>query len=282
MTHSNSKPTLVLGGTGKTGRRVVQGLRAAGAPVRVGSRSATPPFDWDDETTWPAALEDAGAVYITYQPDLLAPEALGRITALSQLAVEKGARRLVLLSGRGEEEAQACEEAVKASGGDWTVLRANWFAQNFSESFLLDAVQAGVIAVPARGVREPFVDLDDLAAVAVEALLNPKHVGQTYELSGPELLTFDEAAAILSRAARREIRFQDITLEEFGGGLRAAGVPEGLRQILVTLMSKTLDGRNASLTDGVQRVLGRPPRSFAEYAAETADSGVWDRRPVEA
>src|SRR5690606_3688936 len=128
-------PVLVIGGTGKTGRRVVDRRRALGRPARVGSRSSATPFVWEDEGTWQAALDGVSAAYVTYYPDLAFPgakEAVGRFAAF---AVARGVRRLVLLSGRGEEGAVAAEDALKASGCDWTVVRANWFAQNFSESF---------------------------------------------------------------------------------------------------------------------------------------------------
>lgn len=119
--------TLVLGGTGKTGRRVAQRLRARGLPVRVGSRSGQPPFDWDDQTTWAPTLRDVESVYVTYSPDLAVPRAAATVGSFADLAVEPGARRLVLLSGRGEEGALLGEQAVRESGADWTILRSSWF-----------------------------------------------------------------------------------------------------------------------------------------------------------
>ena len=180
-----TKTTLVLGGTGKTGRRVAKRLKARGLPVRIGSRSGEPPFDWEDQATWAPALRNVGSVYISYYPDLAVPGAVTKVGSFAQLAVEKGARRLVLLSGGGEEEAQLGEQAVVDSGADWTIVRSTWFNQNFSEGFLLGQVLSGVVALPAGDVREPFVDADDIADVAVAALTDDRHAGQLYEVTGP-------------------------------------------------------------------------------------------------
>ncbi len=140
MTNHIDKPALILGGTGKTGRRVAEKLAARGHPIRVGSRSGQPSFDWTDERTWEPALNGVGAVYITYYPDLAVPGAADVVGAFARLAVKNGVKRLVLLSGRGEKEAQRAERAVQESGADWTILRCAWFAQNFSESFLINSV----------------------------------------------------------------------------------------------------------------------------------------------
>jgi uncharacterized protein YbjT (DUF2867 family) len=176
---------LVLGGTGKTGRRVVDRLQAAGVPVRVGSRTAEPGFDWDDRSTWTAALDGARAVYISYYPDLGVPGAREAIAAFTKHALGHGVRRLVLLSGRGEAEAQRAEEALQASGADWTIVRCSWFNQNFSESIFLEPVLSGTVMLPAGDVGEPFVDAEDIADVAVTALTDDRHIGELYELTGP-------------------------------------------------------------------------------------------------
>src|SRR5215213_7126528 len=157
----------VFSGTGTTGRRIVERLEARGIRTRIGSRSGTPPFDWADERTWAPALDGITAAYLAYYPDMAAPGAAEIVGALSARAVEAGVERLVLLSGRGEEDGWPTEEAVRHSGAAWTILRSSWFSQNFSESFLLDPVLAGEIALPTGSVTEPFVDADDLADVAV-------------------------------------------------------------------------------------------------------------------
>lgn len=268
--------TLVLGGTGKTGRRVVERLAARGLPVRAGSRSGTPPFDWEDQATWAAALRDVEAVYVTYYPDLAAPGAAASIGSFAELAAGGGVRRLVLLSGRGEEEARACERTVQESGAEWTILRASWFNQNFSEHYLLEPVLSGVVALPAGNVAEPFIDVEDIADVAVAALTQDGHAGRIYELTGPRLLTFADAAGEIAKAADREVRYVPVSAEEYADALVEHGVPAEEATMLTELFTKVLDGRNAHLTDGVRLALGREPRDFADYARDAAATGVWN------
>ena len=269
--------TLVIGGNGKTGRRVVQRLTAQDRPVRIGSRSGGVPFDWEDPATWAPALENVDAAYVSYYPDLAAPGAPAAIGAFAETALKSGTRRLVLLSGRGEEEAQASEQELAASGADWTVLRCSWFNQNFDESYLLDPVVAGHLYLPAAGnVGEPFVDADDIADVAAAVLTQDGHVGKLYELTGPRLLTFPDAVAEISAATGRTIGYTRIPVEDFAASMIAEGVPADVVELLKYLFTSVLDGRNESLCDGVQQVLGRPARDFADWARATAATGVWN------
>ncbi|MEV4677752.1 MULTISPECIES: NAD(P)H-binding protein [Actinomadura] len=267
--------TLVLGGTGKTGRRVVERLEALDVPVRMGSRAASPAFDWADEATWAPVLRDVEKVYLSYYPDLAAPGAPEAIAAFTAQAVAAGVRRVVLLSGRGEPEAAECEGIVRASGLEWTVVRASWFAQNFSEDYLLDPVRAGEVVLPAGEVPEPFVDAGDIADVAVAALTRDGHAGEVYEVTGPRALTFAEAVAEIGRAAGREIAFVPVSADDYAAALKEHGLPDDVIGFLTYLFTTVLDGRNARPADGVRRALGRAPRDFADYARETADSGIW-------
>jgi uncharacterized protein YbjT (DUF2867 family) len=266
---------LVLGGTGKTGRRVVERLAARDVPVRVGSRTGTPPFDWDDRSTWEPALRGVASVYVAYQPDLAVPEAPPAIRALIDLAEQAGVQRMVLLSGRGEEAAQACERLVQESRLRWTIVRASWFAQNFSASFLLDLVLGGEVALPVGDVAEPFVDTGDIADVAVAALTEDGHDGELYEVTGPRLLTFAQAIAEIAHASGRDLRFVRVPADAFSAALAEQQVPADVIALMMYLFTTVLDGRNAYLTDGVQRALGRAPRDFAEYARAAAARGVW-------
>ncbi|BCG77778.1 NAD(P)H-binding protein [Mesorhizobium sp. 113-3-3] len=272
---TDTKPILILGGTGKTGRRLAERLTARGIPVRIGSRSATPRFDWEVPATWAPALEDVSAVYISYYPDIAVPGAAEVVGAFARLAVANGVRRLVLLSGRGEHEAQRAEEMLKASGADWTILRCAWFSQNFSEGFLVEPLLAGEVALPVGPVGEPFVDVDDIADAAEAVLTQPGHVGQLYELTGPRLLSFTDAVAEIAKAAGRDIRFVRISNDEFTAAVASYELPPEIVWLLNELFTQVLDGRNESLTDGVQRVLGRAPKDFSAYATETAASGIW-------
>ncbi|HEY0659892.1 MAG TPA: NAD(P)H-binding protein [Lysobacter sp.] len=268
-------PTLVLGGTGKTGRRVVERLRARGVPVRVGSRGGETPFDWNDAATWASALDNVHAAYVSFHPDLAVPGAPETIAAFARQAVASGTRRLVLLSGRGEHEAQRAEQELQASGAAWTIVRCSWFMQNFDEGHFADALRAGELALPVGDVREPFVDADDIADVAVAALTDPRHIGQCYELTGARLLTFAEAVAAIARASGRDLRYAQLSMAEFEDDARGQGVPADFVEFLRYLFTEVLDGRNAQLTDGVQRVLGRPPRDFATFARDAALAGAW-------
>ncbi len=267
--------TLVIGGSGKTGRRIVERLEALNVPVRIGSRSATPSFDWANEANWDACLEGVSAMYISYAPDLAMPGATDSIRELVARAKRAGVKRVVLLSGRGEEEAQACEKIVQDSGVDSTIVRASWFSQNFSEGAFLDMVLAGQITLPADDTPEPFVDCDDIADVAVAALTEEGHFGEIYEVTGPRALTFTDIAGVLSDATGRDIRFVQVPHDAFIAGAKESGAPEDVIWMLDYLFATVLDGRNSHLTDGVQRALGREPKDFADYAREMAATGIW-------
>ena len=273
-TNSNSL-TLVLGATGKTGKRVARRLASRGVPIRIGSRSGAPPFDWNDPETWGPVLEGVGSAYLVYATDLAAPRAADTIRSFAAQAAAGGVRHLVLLSGRGEEEARQCELAVQESGTAWTILRSSWFSQNFSESFLCEAVASGEVALPVHDIAEPFVDADDIADVAVAALTENGHTGKVYELTGPRLLTFREAVGEIAAATGRHIRYVPLSYQAFAGALTRQGVPPEDVELLGYLFTTVLDGRNAYVTDGVQRALGLEPRDFRQYARRVAASGVW-------
>ena len=274
----NDKETLVLGGTGKTGRRVAERLTKRGMGVRIGSRSGRPPFDWENPATWRPAVEGAGSVYVSYYPDLAFPGAADTVEAFVELAVRSGVTRLVLLSGRGEEGALRGEQAVRNSGVDWSIVRASWFSQNFSEHFFLEPVLAGEVAFPAGQVVEPFIDAEDVADVAAVAFVDDRHTGQLYEVTGPRLLTFGDAIEEIAQATGRKIRYVPVSGDEYASAMRKLGVPEDFAKPLMDLITTVLDGRNAHLSDGVHRALDREPRDFSEYVRATAATGVWGAR----
>jgi len=269
-----TQPILVIGATGKTGLRIADRLARQGHAVRRGSRRAEIPFDWEDTATRAPALEGVSAAYISYFPDLAFPGAVEKVEALCRAAQEAGVDRLVLLSGRGEHHARQGEEVVRASGLDFTLIRAAWFAQNFSEGYLREQVLNGVIAMPGGDVREPIIDVDDIADVTVAALTESGHSGQLYEVTGPRLMRFAEMAAGLSQATGRPIRYVPITFEEFHDGLVQIG-GEFVADVFTAIARETLDGRNAHITDGVERALGRPPRDFTAFAKRAAVAGAW-------
>jgi len=266
---------LVLGGTGKTGRRIVEGLESKAVPTRIGSRSAIPAFDWNNEANWDECLSGVQSAYINYAPDLAMPGATDSIQAFVERAKRHNVEHLVLLSGRGETEAQACERIVQDSGIDWTIIRASWFNQNFSEGAFVEMVQSGQITLPAANTPEPFVDVGDIADIAVEALTDARHRGEVYEVTGPRLLTFADVAAEISRVSGREVEYVDVPHEAFVAGAVELGAPKDVVWMLDYLFATVLDGRNAYLTDGVRRALGRAPRDFSDYAREIATTSLW-------
>jgi len=275
----NTSNILVIGGTGKTGRKVASKLIALGHNVRIGSRSASPSFDWDNPETWTEALQGMDKVYITFQPDLAVPGALEAIEELTKQAKRCGVKKLVLLSGKGEREAELCEQVVIHSGLDHTIVRASWFNQNFSESFFLEPIVEGFVALPQANVKVPYVDTDDIADVAVSALLNNEHNGKTYQLTGPRSLTFKEVIEEISIVIARNIVFTPIALPAYVNVMKQQGVPDDFVWLIEYLFSEVLGNpNNSEITNDVEKVLGRKPKDFLDYVKETAATGVWESK----
>ncbi|MEQ3656253.1 MAG: NAD(P)H-binding protein [Dokdonia sp.] len=272
---------LVIGGTGKTGRRIVTQLEALGHNVRIGSRSNSPSFDWHQPEYWPKAVEGMDKIYISYQPDLAVPGALEAIEELIKVSKRASVKKVVLLSGKGEREAQLCEQVVMHSGIDYTIVRASWFNQNFSENFLLAPIMEGVVALPQEKANIPWVDVDDIAEVAVKALTEKKHNGQIYELTGPRTLTFKEAVAEIAKASNREITFVPITVQQYGEGMRQAGLSEDFIWLIEYLFTEVLGNPElAEISNDIEKVLGRRPIDFSEYAAKVAKTGLWNHKHI--
>ncbi|MCB9286460.1 MAG: NAD(P)H-binding protein [Lewinellaceae bacterium] len=268
---------LVTGGTGKTGRKIVKRLQQLGQNVRIGSRQARPAFDWQDPSGWKAALKGMDKVYISFQPDLAVPGALEAIERLITEARNSGIKKVALLSGKGEREAELCEQVVIHSGIDYTIIRASWFNQNFSESFFLDPIIAGHVALPKADAKVPYVDTGDIADVVVEALMDNRHNRQIYELTGPRLWTFPEVVNEIAEAAGRDIQFTPISLTDYVRMLEDAHVPADYIWLINYLFREVLgaEGNNV-VTNDIEKVLGRKPKDFSDYVRETAATGVWN------
>ncbi|MHA7059454.1 NAD(P)H-binding protein [Aquimarina sp. M1] len=272
---------LVLGGTGKTGRRIVTQLGALGHHVRIGSRSNSPSFDWYQPENWETAVEGMDKIYITYQPDLAVPGALDAIEQLVKVSKRANVKKLVLLSGKGEREAQLCEQVIIHSGLNFTIVRASWFNQNFSENFLLEPILDGFVALPQAEANIPWVDVDDIAEVAVKALTEDKHNGQIYELTGPRTLTFKEAVAEIAKASNRHITFVPITVQEYGEGMRKANLSEDFVWLIEYLFTEVLGNPElAEISSDIEKVLERKPIDFSEYATKVAKTGVWNHKSL--
>ncbi|MER6770694.1 NAD(P)H-binding protein [Streptomyces bacillaris] len=278
-----SSPVLVLGGTGKTGRRVVARLRDLGVEVRAASRSGETRFDWEYPDTWAPALKGAAAVYIVPLDTEPSPT-----PAFVEQAVAAGVRRMVLLSARGVDVPGYFgspllddgphlrgEQAVRASGLAWTILRPGWFAQNFSEGVFLEGVRDGELALPVGDGRAAYIDVDDIAAVAVAALTEDGHDGEVYELSGPRALSVPEVLDEIAKASGRRAAYAP--LEE--AAFRDALVVRGMTEVEADLWTAALDpirtSREAPLKDGVHRALGRPPRDVSDVFRDAAAEGAW-------
>ena len=270
-------PILIIGKTAKTGLRVDQRLRAQGYTTRAVSRSTSPAFDWEDPTTWRAALEGTESAYVTFYPDLAIPSAEQSIRRFVALAKDVGLRHLVLLSGRGEQGAERAEAVLTNSGLDWNVVRASWFMQNFSEGFMIEGILNGKLMLPAGDISEPFIDVDDIADVAVATLTRPELRNRLFEVSGPRALTFAQCASEISEAVGYPVEFIPITVDEFIQAMRDQGLPEETLWLMRELFTVVLDGRNSNPARGVEEALGRPATDFSEYMRKVMATGAWER-----
>ncbi|MDW3192878.1 MAG: NmrA family NAD(P)-binding protein [Cytophagales bacterium] len=269
---------LVIGGTGKTGRRVAEGLTQLGHDVRIGTRSNDPKFDWEDFSTFGPALRGMDRAYIVYYPDLAVPGAKEAITALTAAALKEGLEKVVLLSGKGEAEAEACEQIVANSGLNYTLVRASWFNQNFSEGAFLDFVLAGQVALPMPDAEIPFVDAGDIADVVTKVLVDDTFNGETITVTGPRKMTYREAVTAMSEAIDREIQYQPISIEAFKEGMKAAGLPDSYVWLFGYLFLEVLGNPdNQTVSNDIERVLGRKALDFKAYAKATAATGVWSQ-----
>lgn len=276
---------LVLGGTGKTGRRLATRLAEAGHSVRSAARTPGPPapgvepvgFDWADEATHDAALAGVEGVWVI--PPALSTSHAPQVGGFAARAAAAGVRRLVLLSARGVDAGGPnplidAEHALAASAGpaQWSVVRPSWFAQNFTESFFAPGIADGVVVAPTGDGAEPFIDADDIAAVAAALLTTDGHGGRAYDLSGPQALTFAEVAEVLTGVLGRPVRHVDLPVQEWAQGAVAGGIPADYAELLGHLFTVIRDGHDAYVSDGVQQVLGRPASSFADWAVREAAS----------
>ncbi|TVL88006.1 NAD(P)H-binding protein [Streptomyces sp. SAJ15] len=274
---TNTNDILVLGATGKTGRRLVRRLREQGASVRAASRSSAVRFDWTEPATWEPAVAGAAAVY------LITPEEAEPVHDFVGRAAAAGVRRFVTLSGRGMDLVgedfgrgmAAGEQAVRESGAEWTILRPNNFNQNFSEDLWHQPLRDGRLALPIGDVPETFVDVDDVAEVAATVLTRDGHAGRVYELSGPRGLTFREATETIARATGRTIDYVELTPDEYRAELRGLGYPEPFVRAFSALFDLHREGHTSEPVDGVRQVLGREPRAFEAYVERAAKAGAW-------
>jgi uncharacterized protein YbjT (DUF2867 family) len=278
---------LVLGATGKSGRRLVPRLAARAVTIRAASRRPVDGrvlFDWDRPETYRAALTGTDAVYLVTADGV--EDTTDQVGPFLDTAVHAGVRRVVVLSSLlvefpntpPDSGRHRLEQQVRDSGIEWTILRPSFFDQNFSEGFLLPGILAAdVVVSTTRDGKVASVDADDIAAVAAAALTEPGHTGATYILTGPEALTLDDAAAIISQAAGRPIRHQHMATDELTTILDHAGLPADYAAGIVASQVAIADGHGAVVTDAVRAVAGKEPVRFTDYATAAATSGIWTR-----
>ena len=269
-------PILIIGKNGKTGARVDQRLQALGYATRAVSRSTTPAFDWNKPATWHLAIAGTHVAYVTYQPDLAVPNAEATIKEFVRVAADAGLQHIVLLSGRGEAGAERAEQILINSGMTWNVVRASWFSQNFSESFMLDGILAGELVLPAGDTVEPFIDVEDIADVAVAALTEAGHRNKLFEVSGPRALSFAECIEEISAAIGRPLKYTQVSIDAYINELQEQGMAEDMQWLLRELFTVVFDGRNSKVVPGVEQALGRPATDFSSYVQKTVASGIWD------
>ena len=269
-------PILIIGKNGKTGARVNQRLQAQGYATRPVSRSTSPAFDWEQPSTWRSAIAGTRAAYVTYQPDLAVPGAEATISEFIRVAAEEGLEHIVLLSGRGEAGAERAEQLLINSGLSWNVVRASWFMQNFSESFMLDGILAGELVLPAGDTVEPFIDADDIADVAVAALTEDGHRNRLFEVTGPRALSFAECIQEIAATIGRPLKYTQVPVDDYIKALQDQGVPENMQWLLHELFTVVFDGRNSPVMPGVEQALGRPATDFSRYVQKTVATGIWE------
>ncbi|TYP88890.1 NAD(P)H-binding protein [Blastococcus xanthinilyticus] len=278
---TGADPTLVLGASGKTGRRVLARLRLRGTPARAASRTSATRFDWSDPTGWDTALQGIGTVY------LVPPREPGTAQSFVARAEAAGVQHLVLLSGRAADtwgdstfglDMRSAEDAVRASSLPWSILRASNFAQNFDEDLFHPSLLAGELALPAGAVPEPFIDVEDVADAAAAVLSEPaRHVGRIYELTGPRALTFADAVELISRAAGRSISYRRISPAQYAADLVEQGASTDDAEHVAEMFVLMERGLLATPTDDLAALLGRPPRTFEDYVVRAAAAGTWHR-----
>ena len=269
---------LVIGGTGKTGHRVVSNLTKKGHNVRIGTRKNNPAFDWDDPSTFAPAMRGMDKAYIVYYPDLAVPGAKEAIEKVTKAAIAEGLKKVVLLSGKGEKEAEACEQIVANSGLNYTLVRASWFNQNFSEGAFLEFILNGTVALPMPNAEIPFVDADDIADVVSEVLLDDGYNGKTITVTGPQKLTFKDLVQKMAAGIGREINYIPISIEEFKAGMKEAGLPESYVWLFGYLFQEVLGNpENQEISHDIEKVLGRKATSFDGYVQKTVATGVWNQ-----
>ncbi|OWV94740.1 SDR family oxidoreductase [Rhizobium sp. R693] len=269
---------LVLGATGTVGRHVVEGLLAKGEVVKAASRAGKPVagaegvvFNYGKPETFDAAFNGVDRAYV------LLPSGYVDSKGLLGPVIETAAARkvkVVLQSVFGVDADDAIpyrqvEIALEKSGTPYVILRPNWFADNF-HTFWKAGIDHGQIALPAGEGKSSFIDARDIAASAVSALTSSAFDGKAFNLTGPEALSYADAAAILSNVIGKPVTYKAVGDDTFVGILTGAGVPTDYAGFLATIFYPVREGWTAVVTGDVKTLTGKSPRSLQAYAADNA------------
>lgn len=272
---------LLTGGSGKTGSRIAQDLRKRGIEPRIASRAPSTAqglsvrFDWLDASTYENALTDVGAIYLVAPSNVIDP--LQAMQPFLENALEAGVERYVLLSASILEEGGPMMGQVhaflKAHAPQWVVLRPTWFMQNFSEQQHLATIrEENTIYSATREGRVPFIDAGDIAAVAAEALLNRTVRNGDLVLTGPELLSYDQVAQVLSVTLGKTIVHHRLSEDALAQRFITQGMAAEYARALASMDTAIAQGVEERLTDEVMRMTQRRPVDFRTFATTARDA----------
>ncbi|RKH18778.1 oxidoreductase [Corallococcus sp. CA047B] len=278
---------LVTGASGNTGRPIAEGLASEGFRVRTATRSTTPPFpsadhvlfDWADPTTHEPAVDGVDRMYLLLPPLDADPSLL--MNPFIERALARGVRRVVLLSASAIPEGSPglgqVHRFVREHAPEWSVLQPSWFMQNFANPQNQHGASVrrdGTLMTSTDKGRVGFVDTADIAAVGVRALADEPSHDTAHVITGPQALSYDDIAAVMSRVSGRPIRHVHASQEEVRRHLQeGTGMPEAYARLLAGLDVTLRDGAEDRVTDTVLRVTGRAPRTFEAFAR--AHAHVW-------
>ena len=280
---------LVTGATGNVGSEVFKQLVMQAEPVVAGVRDVEKAkrhfaklpagageyreFDFNEPATWPAALAGVDKMFLVIPPGTTNPV---QVELFFKTALQAGVKQLVFNSGRttGDlpgEPLNVTEGLIKNSGMGWTILRPGWFMQNFLNWVGFTIPTEDAFYLPASDSRTAFVDVRDIGAVAAKVLTEDGHYGQVYELTSPEALTHFEVAQKISAAAGRTIRYVHLNDEEFAKAMVERGWSQASAEHAVFLYRIVRMGKEAAVSDDIEKVLGRQGNDFERFAKDHAD-----------
>lgn len=279
------EPVLVTGASGTLGQAVAARLEDAGYPIRRGTRNPGHSgesigdqvrFSWESPLSWRPALEGCAQVLLTVRPLDLAAAVV--VPEFIEDCAELGVGHVIMVSAFGADEQRAgplglLENVLRHAGVGWTILRPNFFMENFSHGWLHPEIQAvGRICLPAGRGRTSFVSVADVADVAVRVMQDPSLTGTAYDLTGDDPMSHTAVAAALTRASGRPVNYHDITEDEMRDRGRRAGLPAGPLEYLLTLYGLVREGMAARTSPAIKQILVRKPRGFDTFAADNAEA----------